>query len=159
MKQNGHLNSHSDSKAYIQLLLMAALHFPIMYAVMFAMVWTLDEIFHNINTAYMAGMMVAPMVLLMPLMMRTMYQNRRLNIVVYTLSAGLFLLLFVFMREQTFVGDKQFVRSMIPHHSGAILMCEEAQLQDLELKSLCEEIVKAQKAEIAQMKQILERID
>lgn len=46
---------------------------------------------------------------------------------------------------------------MIPHHSGAILMCEKASLTDAEIKSLCSEIVAAQKKEIAQMEAILAR--
>ena len=41
---------------------------------------------------------------------------------------------------------------MIPHHAGAILMCENANIQDPEIKKLCEEIVASQQREIAQMK-------
>jgi hypothetical protein len=48
-------------------------------------------------------------------------------------------------------------RAMIPHHSGAILMCKEASLHDRELVALCEQIVKSQQAEIAQMEEILAR--
>lgn len=61
------------------------------------------------------------------------------------------------MRTQAGVDDKEFLKSMIPHHSGAILMCEQSSLTDPELISLCKEIVKAQNAEIAQMQRILER--
>ena len=46
---------------------------------------------------------------------------------------------------------------MIPHHSGAILMCEQAKLTDPEVRDLCRGIIAGQKAEIDQMKQILER--
>jgi uncharacterized protein (DUF305 family) len=41
---------------------------------------------------------------------------------------------------------------MIPHHGGAILMCEEAQIQDPEIKQLCKNIISGQQAEINQMK-------
>ncbi len=34
---------------------------------------------------------------------------------------------------QAGIGDKEFLRSMIPHHSGAILMCEQATLTDPEM--------------------------
>jgi uncharacterized protein (DUF305 family) len=34
------------------------------------------------------------------------------------------------------VGDKQFLRSMIPHHAGAILMCEKASIKDAEIRAL-----------------------
>jgi len=41
---------------------------------------------------------------------------------------------------------------MIPHHAGAILMCERAPLQDAEIQALCRTIVSGQRAEIDQMK-------
>lgn len=47
---------------------------------------------------------------------------------------------------------------MIPHHSGAILMCREARLSDPELAALCVEIVRAQREEIGQMERIAARI-
>ena len=59
------------------------------------------------------------------------------------------------IRQQSLVGDEQFLRSMIPHHSGAILMCEENRLKDPELTRLCLDIITSQKQEIAQMKQLL----
>ncbi len=40
---------------------------------------------------------------------------------------------------------------MIPHHSGAILMCREATISDPELKALCQEIIVGQQREIDQM--------
>lgn len=61
------------------------------------------------------------------------------------------------MRNQAIVGDQQFLRSMIPHHSGAILMCEEASLSNPEILALCRDIVASQKAEIAKMEQLLAR--
>ncbi len=61
------------------------------------------------------------------------------------------------MRRQSAVGDAQFLRSMIPHHSGAILMCEQASLTDQEIVALCRDIVAAQKAEIATMQAMLAR--
>ena len=137
---------------------MGLVHLPIMYAVMFTMVYSWSDVVHNLNTLYMAGMMVAPMIVLMPLMMKSMYPNRRANLMVYASSIALFAVLFSFMRNQTFVGDEQFLKSMIPHHSGAILMCEEAKISNPELKALCTEIIQGQKAEIAQMKEILSRM-
>ncbi len=45
---------------------------------------------------------------------------------------------------------------MIPHQSGVILMCEEAELSNNELQALCNSIIKSQKEEIVQMKALLE---
>lgn len=62
------------------------------------------------------------------------------------------------MRLQLGVGDAQLVRSMIPHHSGAILMCREAKLSDPEVVKLCRDIIAAQKQEIGQLERILQRL-
>jgi uncharacterized protein (DUF305 family) len=48
---------------------------------------------------------------------------------------------------------------MIPHHAGAVLMCEQAPIQDVEIKALCEEILRSQRREIDQMKAILARLE
>ncbi|MBI5354011.1 MAG: DUF305 domain-containing protein [Chloroflexi bacterium] len=66
---------------------------------------------------------------------------------------------FVFIRQQSAVSDKQFLKSMIPHHASAILMCEKANLQDPEIKDLCQSIISGQQAEIDQMKAKLQEVD
>jgi uncharacterized protein (DUF305 family) len=62
------------------------------------------------------------------------------------------------IRYQVGIGDEQFAKSMIPHHSGAILMCEGAKLEDAELRQLCTQIAAGQQAEIDQMRAILARL-
>jgi uncharacterized protein (DUF305 family) len=48
---------------------------------------------------------------------------------------------------------------MIPHHPGAILMCDEASLQDQRIRELCNTIVTGQQQEIDQMRAILADIN
>lgn len=129
----------------------------IMYLGMFAMIWSSGEFVQNINFAYMALIMWAPMSAVMLWTMRSMYPNNRLNLGLYALFALVFILSLMGMRDQLLVGDRQFLRSMIPHHSGAILMCERATITDPEIASLCDGIVRSQAQEIAQMKAILNR--
>ena len=129
----------------------------IMYLVMFTMINTTGEFYNNLNFFYMTLMMLAPMAILMLLMMGSMYPNRTLNTAIYAAVAGIFILSFAAIRTQALIGDDQFLRSMIPHHSGAILMCRGASLTDPELVALCGRIKTSQAEEVAQMKQILAR--
>lgn len=134
-----------------------AISVVIMYFVMFAMIDGLGDFFNNFNMAYMAVMMVAPMGILMLLMMPSMYDRKKLNLALYAGFAVLFLLAFAGIRQQAAIGDVQFLRSMIPHHSGAILMCREAALKDREIIDLCGRIEQSQREEIDQMNRILAR--
>lgn len=127
----------------------------IMFFVMYAMIDQFDHFYFNINRVYMTLLMVAPMAIIMLLVMRSMYTNQTLNYLLIAAFSGLFLLCFFFVRAQTLVGNEQFLRSMIPHHSSAILMCQEAAITDPEIIQLCEEIIEAQREEIAQMKALL----
>jgi uncharacterized protein (DUF305 family) len=129
----------------------------IMFFVMYAMVDTAQYIYLNINNLYMTHMMVAPMALVMLIAMRHMYQNKNLNLVLYALFIGVFIVSFYAIRTQALVGDAEFLRSMIPHHSGAILMCQEANLSDPEIVELCNGIIESQQREINQMEAILKR--
>lgn len=54
--------------------------------------------------------------------------------------------------------DREFIRQMIPHHEGALVMCRDARMraQLKEVRDICERIVPAQTKEIAEMKAFLE---
>ena len=125
---------------------------------MYAMVYKFADVYPNLNQFYMAGIMTAPMLILEILFMGVMYKNLTKNVLI-CVSIFVFILFFIFIRKQTAIDNKQFLKSMIPHHSGAILMCTNASFGDLEIKQLCQKIIPSQQAEIDQMKQILERLD
>jgi hypothetical protein len=144
-------------KPYIRLAVMAALSFIAMYVLMYAMVNSFTNVFNNVNQVYMAGLMAAPMVLIELFLMREMYANRGLNAVVAAGSGIALVLFFALIREQAAVGDRQFLRSMIPHHAGAILMCENAGVEATDIKALCKSIIASQRSEIEQMQAMLKR--
>ena len=137
---------------------MTFLHFLAMYILMYAMVYKFADVYPNLNQLYMAGIMTAPMLILEILFMGVMYKNLTKNVLM-CVSIFVFILFFIFIRKQTAIDNKQFLKSMIPHHSGAILMCKNASFDNLEIKQLCQKIIPSQQAEIDQMKQILERLD
>lgn len=144
---------------YKRLAVMTALSFLAMYVLMYAMVDSFDNVYNNVNQVYMAGLMASPMILIELWLMRAMYTNKRLNLVLAVGTALLGVLCWTGIRQQTLVGDRQFLRSMIPHHGGAILMCGEAALQHPDVRALCGPIISSQTKEIAIMQGLLERED
>ena len=144
---------------YVRLLAMVVLSYIAMFAFMYAMVDTWQDVYPNINQAYMAALMTAPMVVIELLLMWSMYKNVAANIAIIAASVVLLIGAFTMIRQQTGIKDVQFIKSMVPHHSGAILMCREATLSDAELKKLCETISQGQRSEITQMNAILRRLN
>lgn len=146
-----HEGKHEMKGSYGRLLGMTALSFVAMFILMYAMVDRFDNVYASFNQVYMAGLMAAPMVLIEMALMRNMYPNSKLNAVIILATLVVMTLCWVFIRQQTAISDNQFVRSMIPHHAGAVLMCEENKLKDPDLAKLCQDIISSQKAEIALM--------
>jgi uncharacterized protein (DUF305 family) len=146
---------HGSNSHYGRLGIMTALSFIAMYFLMYAMVNALDNVYMNFNQVYMAGLMAAPMVLIELALMGSMYHNKRLNALIAGAAVVAAVVFFLFIRRQAAIGDPQFLRSMIPHHAGAILMCQQASIRDADIKRLCQDIVSSQQAEIDQMKVML----
>lgn len=141
---------------YRQLLGMAVLSYIAMYVLMYAMVDKPGNLYNNLNQVYMAALMAAPMLLIELVLMRSMYRNMRLNVVLAILAAVVMLLSWSGIRRQAGVTDQQFLRSMIPHHAGALLMCGHNHLSDPELQRLCAQILASQQREIDLMQSKLE---
>jgi hypothetical protein len=155
--------SHGDHARqmhhYPRLGLMALLSFIAMYVLMYAMVDVFDNVLPNVNQVYMAGLMAAPMVLIELALMGMMYPNKRANLAIAAVSVVLGLACWFGIRTQAGIGNEQFLKSMVPHHAGAVLMCERASLTDPQIQRLCGQIIRSQRAEIAQMKALLRKTD
>lgn len=151
---------HKDQRGkeghYGRLLLMTALSFVAMYILMYAMVDRFSNVYANFNQIYMAGLMAAPMVIIEMVLMRGMYPNAKLNVVIVFVTVLVMALCWLAIRQQSAISDSQFLRSMIPHHAGAVLMCEQNKLERPELVQLCGKIVSSQQAEILLMKSELQ---
>ena len=151
-------HTKSATTMYTRLFAMVILSFFSMYFLMYAMVDSISNIHNSFNEVYMAGLMTAPMIIIEIGLMGSMYENKHYNLIIAILSLLLGIFFFFAIRSQLAVGDVQFLRSMIPHHAGAILMCDKANIQDSEIKQLCSNILSGQQKEIEQMKAILERL-
>ena len=76
---------------YRRLAIMAAASFAAMYVLMYMMVDAFGHALPNIDQAYMAAMMTAPMVVIELLLMRMMFPNRRVNLAIFGAAASVLL--------------------------------------------------------------------
>lgn len=144
---------------YTRLFAMTLLSFIAMYLLMYAMVDSMANVRTNVNQVYMAGLMAASMVIIELGVMRRMYHRRTMNWLIVAVSAVALAAFWLAIRGQGGVGDRQFLRSMIPHHASAILMCSQAGIRDREIEQLCQAIIASQSAEIRQMKAKLDQLE
>lgn len=159
--QHGQMSQRMMGHDYRMFALNLAISLLIMYVAMFAMIWSLGEFVQNLNFFYMALVMWAPMGIVMLLTMKSMLMSAKVNLILYAVFAAVFLLSFAGIRAQGLVGDRAFLKSMIPHHSGALTMCNRASIRDAEIRDLCfgpNGIIQSQTREIEQMKGILKRL-
>jgi uncharacterized protein (DUF305 family) len=138
---------------------MTLLSFVVMYFLMYQMINTSRDFNFSVNQIWMAGSMATTMIAIELLIMGEMYKNGKVRYALIAGGVAATIILVLFTRYQTFIGDKDFLRSMIPHHSGAILMCSNPDLKDGEVKKLCGEIIESQQREIDQMNAIKARLD
>lgn len=160
MENNNEMNHDKMKKSnYGKFALMLATSFVIMYGVMFLNADVFDHVMLSHTRTYMTILMIAPMAFTMLLFMWGMYKNKKTNYIILVLSVAVFIATLVGLRQQTFIGDVQWMKAMIPHHSSAIMVSQKAHLKDPEAIKLAEDIIEAQEREIAQMKKMIYRLE
>ncbi|WBB91062.1 DUF305 domain-containing protein [Verrucosispora sp. WMMC514] len=141
---------------YLRFGLVLAISLAVMFVLTLSQIRDWSDFYLNLSNFYMSLIMVAAMGLIMMGVMHQMFAARRLNIALYIALSVLFVGGFAAVRTEPFVGNEAFLKSMIPHHSRAILVCQESQITDPEIIRLCDQIVRSQQEEIDQMKKILD---
>ena len=157
-KNEGNQVNHSLTM-YKRFAIMAVVMFVAMYFIMYAMIDGLNNLIPNINNLYMTLLMVSAMLIIEIWIMKSMYENKQINWGIIIISAAIGVFSWFGIREQINVGDKQFVKGMIPHHAAAVLMSEKANLTDPELIQLQKNILKTQAEEIEFMKRKLKEFE
>ncbi|MGA9466424.1 MAG: DUF305 domain-containing protein [Exiguobacterium marinum] len=146
-------------KSYGKFGIMIAVSTFLMYWLMYLNVFQFNHIFFSQTRLYMALIMGSVMAFVMLLFMWGMYKNKTLNFIILGVSALVFSASLWLVRSQTTVDDVSWMKAMIPHHSIAILTSERAEIEDPRVKELSEEIIKAQRREIEEMKQLIEDLE
>ena len=144
---------------YSRFFLMLALAFLAMYITMYFNTYEMDHVYFSLTRFYMTCLGIAAMAVIMLSLMLNMYRNKKKNFAIYVGSFLLFFGALGLVRSQEPIGDVLWMKAMIPHHSIAILTSERAEIKDPEAKKLAEEIIKTQKEEIAQMKQLIKKLE
>lgn len=146
-------------KQYGKFGIMIAVSTFIMYWLMYLNVFQFNHIFFSQTRLYMALIMGSVMAFVMLLFMWGMYKNKTVNFIILGVSALVFSASLWLVRSQTTVDDVSWMKAMIPHHSIAILTSERAEIEDPRVKELSEEIIKAQRREIEEMKRLIEDLE
>ncbi|MVO10298.1 DUF305 domain-containing protein [Flavobacterium sp. TP390] len=156
MDQN---KTRQNKNPYLKFALIMTVSFVIMYLVMFLNVAEFNHIYNSFTRVYMTTLMIASMAISMLLFMWKMYPNKKVNYGIIGFSTIVFFGTLYLLRTQTPISDIQYMKAMIPHHSSAIMTSSNVKFEDPEVKKLAQDIIEAQEREIAQMKQMMERLE
>ena len=118
----------------------------------------IEHAFWSETRFYMAFVMGAAMAVVMLSFMLGMYKNKNTNAAIYVGSVLVFSLALFLVRNQTTVEDTSYMSAMIPHHSIAIMTSERANIDDVRVRKLADDIIKAQRKEIKEMEWLIEDI-
>ena len=140
-------------------IFMMVASFIIQYTIMSAiMTNSLDNIYNSLGKIYMSTIMA----LLMGLVEVTMYDYSMDTISYnYYIIITVFLLFFInIYKKQIFVGDIEYIKEMIEHHSMALQTSSRIleKTNNLEIRQLAQNIRDSQKEEIEIMKKMLNKM-
>lgn len=141
--------------SYVRFLAMIATSTVVMFGLMYLNTYAIDHVFFSETRAYAALYMGATMAIIMLAFMLGMYSNQRANMAIVVGAVIVFAGALYLVRSQATVGDVSYMRAMIPHHSIAILTSERANIEDPRVRHLADEIIEAQRREIAEMKALI----
>ena len=149
---------HSDQSSmnpYVKFTLMILTSTLLMYVMMYLNTYKWDHVYFSETRAYMALYMGAGMAVVMLAFMGNMYKKTKLNLVVYGVSVLAFAIGLWGVRSQATVDQVDWMQAMIPHHSIAILTSSRADIEDPRVRKLADDIISAQKREIAEMQELI----
>ena len=152
-------NNQHQMNPYIKFTLMILTSTVVMFIMMYFNTYQWDHIYFSETRAYMALYMGAIMAIIMLAFMTNMYKKTKVNLMIYGLSVLMFAVGIWGVRSQATVDQVDWMQAMIPHHSIAILTSSRADIEDPRVQKLADDIIKAQKREIAEMKQLIDELE
>ena len=141
--------------SYTRFIAMIVTSTVVMFGLMYLNTYALGHIQFSETRTYMALYMGAVMAVIMLLFMWGMYKKKAFNYAIIGSSVVVFAVSLFLLRSQTTVQDVSWMRAMIPHHSIAILTSERAEISDPRVQRLAQDIIEAQRLEIAEMNALI----
>ena len=141
--------------SYTRFISMIVTSTVVMFGLMYLNTYAVGHIQFSETRTYMALYMGAMMAVIMLLFMWGMYKKKAFNYAIIGSSVVVFAVSLFLLRSQTTVQDVSWMRAMIPHHSIAILTSERAEISDPRVQRLAQDIVEAQRLEIAEMNALI----
>ena len=141
--------------SYWRFAAMIATSTLVMFGLMYIHTYILDHVVFSETRAWMALLMGAVMAIIMLGFMLNMYKSRAVNTAIFVGAGLAFAVTTWLIRSQVTVSGTDYMEAMIPHHSIAILTSERAGIEDPRVRKLADEIIEAQRKEIAEMKYLI----
>ncbi|MCO8128123.1 DUF305 domain-containing protein [Acidimicrobiia bacterium EGI L10123] len=149
-----------EGSMYLRFGAMIATSTVVMFLLTYTNTYAWDHVRFSEERLYMALVMGAAMaVIMLGFMMSMMYKNTRINLAIVAAAVVVFAGAQFLSRSQVLVEDEAYMKGMIPHHSIAILTSERADIDDVRVRELADEIIEAQRKEIAEMDWLIDDID
>jgi hypothetical protein len=166
-RQEQHADRHAEPehrsghgrRMYLLFAGMIATSTVTMFLLTYTNAFAWDHVTFSEERVYMALLMGSAMAIIMLAFMRSMYKNRAVNVAIVVAALVVGGSALGLSRSQVLVQDEAYMKGMIPHHSIAILTSERADIDDVRVRELADEIIEAQRREIAEMKWLIEDID
>jgi hypothetical protein len=131
----------------------------IMFFLMYQLVYSWDHALFSLTRLISSLVMGCVMTAVMIAFMWSMYRPQAAKIFVLAAAVVGGVALLAVNRSQVLIGDTDFMKAMIPHHSIAINNSRRADIRDPRVRYLADRITRDQVKEIAEMKMLLSDIE
>ncbi|MBN9072092.1 MAG: DUF305 domain-containing protein [Rhizobiales bacterium] len=138
---------------------MIAVSTLVMFPLMYQLVYSADHATFSLTRLVSSVVMGCVMAVIMLAFMWKMYEGQKTKLAVLTGAIVVGVITLAINRQQMLIGDVDFMKSMIPHHSIAINNARNADIRDPRVRKLADGIIRAQVMEIAEMKLLVGDIE
>ncbi|CAN5790931.1 hypothetical protein BH23ACT12_BH23ACT12_20350 [soil metagenome] len=151
-------HSRKNRRRYLRFGAMIATSTVTMFLLTYTNTYAWGHVRWSEERVYMALLMGGAMAVVMLSFMWSMHRIVLVNVAILGAAFVLMGAALWLSRSQQFVEDREYMKGMIPHHSIAILTSERADIDDLRVCELANQIIRAQRKEIAEMDWLIDDI-